>query len=227
MVSQVAKRILHYLQGTSSHGIHLRRSTDLQITTYIDADWAGCPNTRRSTTRYAVFVGLNLISWRSKKQATVYKSYIEAKYRALAYVIAETLWLRQLIQDVGHHSLSLIIACCDNAILLEHGITYTIHKNLYRRFFQEARRILLWIENWSQVEKRSNHFEYELGSSDIAHDQSSAYPMIILKITTIPYTLTIVFLRSSKIMRVIPNLIGSKPKLGKKEGWKVEPIKLT
>ncbi|PKI50082.1 hypothetical protein CRG98_029520 [Punica granatum] len=76
---QAAKRIMQYLRETSSHGLILRQSE--------------CPDTKRSTTGYAIFVGPNLISRRSKKQPTVSKSSTEAEYRALAYAVAETLWI--------------------------------------------------------------------------------------------------------------------------------------
>ncbi|PKI31512.1 hypothetical protein CRG98_048093 [Punica granatum] len=56
----------------------------------------------------------NLISWPSKKQPTVSRSSTEAEYLALAYVVAETLWLHQLISNIGLHSPSPIIAYCDN-----------------------------------------------------------------------------------------------------------------
>ncbi|PKI71569.1 hypothetical protein CRG98_008086 [Punica granatum] len=75
--------------------------TDLQVTTYTDADYARCPDTRHSTTGYVVFVGPNLISWWSKKQPTMSKSSTEAEYRALAYAVAKILWIRQLIIDIG------------------------------------------------------------------------------------------------------------------------------
>ncbi|XP_016648868.1 PREDICTED: uncharacterized mitochondrial protein AtMg00810-like [Prunus mume] len=93
------KRILRYLQGTLQHGIVLSPGTML-LSGYCDADWAGDPNTCRSTTGYAVFLGHNPISWASKKQASVSRSSTEAEYRALAHCAAEVSWIRQLLCDL-------------------------------------------------------------------------------------------------------------------------------
>ena len=57
-----AKRILRYLQGTIGFGLIIPRSAPTQLIVYTDADWAGCPDTRRSTSGYAVFLGGSLIS---------------------------------------------------------------------------------------------------------------------------------------------------------------------
>jgi hypothetical protein len=61
------KRILRYLRGTPDLGLMLRRSSGSDLVAYTDADWAGCPNTRRSTSGCAVFLGDNLISWSAKR----------------------------------------------------------------------------------------------------------------------------------------------------------------
>jgi hypothetical protein len=45
-----------------------RRSSSTEMVVYTEADWAGCPDTRRSTSGYAVFLGGNLLSWSSKRQ---------------------------------------------------------------------------------------------------------------------------------------------------------------
>jgi hypothetical protein len=62
-----AKRILRYLQGTMGHGLVIPKTAPTQLTVYTDADWASCPDTRRSTSGYAVFLSGSLVSWSSKR----------------------------------------------------------------------------------------------------------------------------------------------------------------
>jgi len=50
------KRILRYVQGTIHLGLHLSPSPITKLISYTDADWGGCPNTRRSTSGYCVFL---------------------------------------------------------------------------------------------------------------------------------------------------------------------------
>jgi hypothetical protein len=61
------KRILRYVRGTPTLGIALRATPSPELTAYSDADWAGCPDTRRSTSGFSVFYSDALISWSSKR----------------------------------------------------------------------------------------------------------------------------------------------------------------
>nr|GEZ38806.1 ribonuclease H-like domain-containing protein [Tanacetum cinerariifolium] len=76
------KRILRYVQGTLELGLHLYASATTSLVVYTDADWAGCPSTRRSTFGYCVFLGDNLLSWPTKRYHTISRSSAKAEYRA-------------------------------------------------------------------------------------------------------------------------------------------------
>ena len=67
-------RILRYLKGTPGRGLIFEINKHLVIDGYCDADWASCLDDRRSTSGFCFFVGGNLVSWRSKKQAVLSRS---------------------------------------------------------------------------------------------------------------------------------------------------------
>jgi hypothetical protein len=97
---QLIKRVPRYLRGTSHYGLQLYRSSSPDLIAYSDADWAGCPDTRKSTSGFCMFLGQNLVSWSSKRQPTVSRSSAEAEYRAVANCIAESCWMRQLLIEL-------------------------------------------------------------------------------------------------------------------------------
>ncbi|GJU76140.1 ribonuclease H-like domain-containing protein [Tanacetum coccineum] len=108
------KRILRYVRGTLSYGLQLYSSTTSSLVAYSDADWAGCPTTRRSTSGYCVFLGNNLLSWSSKRQFTLSRSSAEAEYRGVANAVAETCWLRNLLRELHTPLATATLVYCDN-----------------------------------------------------------------------------------------------------------------
>jgi hypothetical protein len=111
---QLVKRVLRYLRGTSHYGLQLFRSSSHDLIAYSDADWAGCPDTRKSTSGFCMFLGQNLVSWSSKRQPTVSRSSAEAEYRAVANCIAESCWMRQLLAELSCPPRRATIVFCDN-----------------------------------------------------------------------------------------------------------------
>jgi hypothetical protein len=108
-----AKRVLRYLKNTPDHGL-LYTKGPLQLTAYCDSDWAGCPDDRRSTSGFAVFLGNSLVLWSAKKQAVVSCSSTEAEYRSLAITAAELYWLRMLFRDIQVPLPAAPVLWCDN-----------------------------------------------------------------------------------------------------------------
>ena len=85
-----------------------------QLITYVVADWAGCPDTRRSTSGYCVILGDNLISWSSKRQPTISRSSSEAEYRGVANVVVESCWIRNLLLELHRPLHQATIVYCNN-----------------------------------------------------------------------------------------------------------------
>lgn len=108
------KRIIRYIQGTVDYGIHLSSTPVTSLIAYTDADWGGCSDTRRSTSGYCVFLGDNLVSWSSKRQAVLSRSSAEAEYRGVANVVAESCWIRNLLLELHCPIRKATVVYCDN-----------------------------------------------------------------------------------------------------------------
>ncbi|RVW97625.1 Retrovirus-related Pol polyprotein from transposon RE2 [Vitis vinifera] len=111
-------RILRYIKSTPGQGVLYENRGHTQVVGYTDADWAGSPTDRRSTSGYCVFIGGNLISWKSKKQDVVARSSAEAKYRAMALATCELIWLRHLLRELRFGKDEQMKLICDNQAAL-------------------------------------------------------------------------------------------------------------
>ncbi|CAA7033179.1 unnamed protein product [Microthlaspi erraticum] len=110
----LVKRILRYVKGTLHMGLHIKKDREMRLHAFCDSDYAGCKDTRRSTTGFCTMLGSNLISWSAKRQQTVSKSSTEAEYRALTATAQEIMWLSYLLRDLRVEQPEATILKCDN-----------------------------------------------------------------------------------------------------------------
>jgi len=107
-------RILRYLRGTITRSLLYSSASSLELRAFSDADWAGDPTTRRSTSGFCIFLGDSLIHWKSKKQDVVALSSTEAEYRAMSYASRNIVHLRRLLWELGVSTSRSTPLHCDN-----------------------------------------------------------------------------------------------------------------
>ncbi|XP_024641636.1 uncharacterized mitochondrial protein AtMg00810-like [Medicago truncatula] len=125
---KAAHKVLRYLKTSPGTGLFFPRDSSLHLLGYSDADWGGCPDTRRSITGYCFFIGKSLVSWKSKKQQTVSRSSSEAEYRALAAATCELQWLVYLLTDLNVTCSKVPALVCDSQSALHIASNPVFHE---------------------------------------------------------------------------------------------------
>lgn len=110
--------VLRYLKSDTDQGLFFSNSSNYKVEAYYDTDWAACSHTRRSVSGFVVFLGDNLISWKSKKQHTISLSSADAEYRSLRCVTVELAWLSHLFAEFDIPEINPIPVKCDNMVAI-------------------------------------------------------------------------------------------------------------
>jgi hypothetical protein len=99
--------IFKYLCGSFSACLCFGKSGD-GLVGYVDSDYGGDLDRRRSLSGYVFTVGDCAVSWKARLQDTVALSTTEVEYMAIAEVTKEALWLKGIyIQSYVELSLAL------------------------------------------------------------------------------------------------------------------------
>ena len=119
------KKILRYIRGTSDVALCFGES-DLTVKGYVDSDYAGDLDGSKSTTGYVFTLSGGTVSWVSKLQSVVAMSTTEAEYVAAAQASKEAVWLKMLLEELGHEQ-EKITLFCDNQSALYLARNPTFH----------------------------------------------------------------------------------------------------
>ena len=157
------KRILRYLQGSSEYGLQYNRNKNedgkITISAYSDSDWGGDSEDRKSTTGYVVFINNNLVSWSTKKQATVALSTAEAELMAAAEVIKEVIWMKYILNELMYEVRLPIHIFIDNQStikIIQNDIEHdrTKHIDIKYHFMKEKIKEGIIFPQWIETEKQ-------------------------------------------------------------------------
>nr|GEW52039.1 putative ribonuclease H-like domain-containing protein [Tanacetum cinerariifolium] len=120
---QAVKRIFRYLKGHPKLGLWYPKDSPFDLVAYLDSNYGGATQDRKSTTGGCQFLGRRLISWQCKKQTIVATSITEAEYVAAANGCGQVLWIQNQMLDYGY-------------ALTINPIVYVLH---IRQFWSTAR----------------------------------------------------------------------------------------
>ena len=119
---------MRYLRDTQFQTLLFPSTSSLELCAYSDADWDGDHHDRKPTTRFCIFLGESLISWKSKKQDVVSRSSTEAEYHAMVVTTCEIIWLRWLLVDMEVHISSSTPLHCDNKSAIQIAKNSVFHE---------------------------------------------------------------------------------------------------
>ena len=134
--------LLAYPKGSINYRITYLRGGDLSPIGFVDADYTGDIDTRRSTSGYVFTMAGGPVSWSSKRQATVMLSTTEAKYMSLMRATQQVLWMYSFMSKVGLTRKFPAILHSDNAssialTLNTKGHVHTKHIDIRHHYIRE------------------------------------------------------------------------------------------
>ncbi|WJZ88075.1 hypothetical protein VitviT2T_007407 [Vitis vinifera] len=95
-----AKRVMRYLQRTKDYMLTYRRSSHLEIVGYSYSNFAGCLDSRKSTSGYIFMLTGGAVSWKSVKQTLIASSTMETEFIACYEASNHGIWLQNFITQL-------------------------------------------------------------------------------------------------------------------------------
>ena len=110
-----------YLQGYQELGLTFSKPSNSGpmnqpniLWGFVDSDWAGCPDSRRSTTGFTLMLNGAAVAWKSKRQSVVALSSADAEFMAASALVQEVIYARRLLENLGFPQSGPTLICEDN-----------------------------------------------------------------------------------------------------------------
>ena len=108
------KHVLRYLWGKTKYGLRYSQMYEVMFHGFTDADWAGSPTDRKSTSGGIFSIRSTTVSWYSRKQRSVALSSVEVEYMAAIQAACEAIWTRKILVGLFDSHLDPTVIHCDN-----------------------------------------------------------------------------------------------------------------
>ena len=110
----VVKIIMRYLKGIDDFGLYYKRNEKFELRAYIDVDWGGNIDDRKSTNGGALFLGKRLVSWTSNKKICTSQSTTEVEYVVATINCTNIVWIKQPLKGMKEEITKPVTLYCDN-----------------------------------------------------------------------------------------------------------------
>ncbi|RVX00023.1 Retrovirus-related Pol polyprotein from transposon TNT 1-94 [Vitis vinifera] len=126
---QAVKWLFQYLAGTRSLGLVYGGNSQLetQLQGFVDADYAGNIDTRKSLTGYVFTLFGGAVSWKANLQSVVALSTTEAEYMAMTEAVKEAIWLKGITEELAMYR-GKVVVYCDNQSAIHLAKNQSFHE---------------------------------------------------------------------------------------------------
>ena len=124
------KRIMRYLKGTKGYGLWYKKGGTLELKAFIDTDWVGSIDDRKSTSGGAFFLGKRLVPWTTEKSNCISQSIEKAKYVVVIVNYSNIVWFKQLLTAMKVEIKDLVVILCDNTSAINKSKNSMMHTKI-------------------------------------------------------------------------------------------------
>ncbi|XP_047139125.1 uncharacterized protein LOC124815029 [Hydra vulgaris] len=152
------KHVIRYIKHTLNYCLAFRKTDELKLYAFCDADWASSLENRHSISGYCFSLCTDgpVVSWKSKKQSSVALSTCEAEYMSISAACQETSYLAKLLRELLEVKIEPVtlrndnqgaIALAKNPIKHMKSKHIDIRYHFIREYHQQGRILLEYIQS--------------------------------------------------------------------------------